>query len=112
MYGKKGVISKWQGKRLVRYFSDVVLLLQFALELISPVTLMLEISDREPHRINEMLEQIDAHLTHFINVYGIMWLITYIPNSRKYVCSDEKLGWTKRIIKKIKSRLFGFFGRG
>ena len=62
------ILEKMMDKKLIQVFDSQLL----ALELISPVTLMLEISDREPHRINEMLEQIDAHLTHFINVYGIM----------------------------------------
>lgn len=62
------ILEKMMDKKLIQIFDSQLL----ALELISPVTLMLEISDREPHRINEMLEQIDAHLTHFINVYGIM----------------------------------------
>ena len=40
-------------------------------EMVSPVTLMVGIADRETHRTNEMLTQIEAHLEHFIKVYGI-----------------------------------------
>ena len=35
-----------------------------------PKTLMIEIADREPERFNEIWEQINIHLSHFIEVYG------------------------------------------
>lgn len=61
------ILEKMVEKKLIRRFDSKLL----ALELVSPVTLMLGIIDREPHRTDEMLTQIDAHLTHFIKVYGI-----------------------------------------
>ena len=61
------ILEKMMEKKLIQKFDSRLL----ALELLSPVTLMLGIIDREPHRTDEMLSQIDAHLTHFIKVYGI-----------------------------------------
>lgn len=61
------ILGKMMEKGLVRRFDSRLL----ALELLAPVTLMLEIVDREPHKTNEMLIQINVHLTHFIKVYGI-----------------------------------------
>ena len=54
-------------KKLIRKLDSRLL----ALELVAPVTLMVGIADREPDRISEMCTQIDAHLTHFIKIYGI-----------------------------------------
>ena len=53
-------------RNLIQKFDSGLL----ALELVSPVSLMVGIADREPHRTEEMLTQIDAHLSHFIKVYG------------------------------------------
>lgn len=61
------ILEKMMDKGLIRRFDAKLL----ALELISPVTLLLGIADREPLRTNEMLTQMDAHLAHFIKVYGI-----------------------------------------
>ena len=61
------IFEKMMEYKLIRKFDSRLL----ALELVSPVSLMLGIADREPHRTNEMLTQIDAHLTHFIKIYGI-----------------------------------------
>lgn len=61
------ILEKMMDKGLIRRFDSRLL----ALELISPVTLLLGIADREPQRTNEMLTQMDAHLAHFIKVYGM-----------------------------------------
>ena len=61
------MLEKMMEKKLIQRFDPRLL----ALELISPITLMLGITDREPHRTNEMLTLMDAHLTHFIKIYGI-----------------------------------------
>ena len=61
------ILEKMMDKGLIRRFDAKLL----ALELISPVTLLLGIADREPLRTNEMLTQMDAHLAHFIKVYGM-----------------------------------------
>lgn len=42
-----------------------------ALELVAPVTLLIEIADREPQRTDEMWIKINAHLSHFIEIYGV-----------------------------------------
>lgn len=61
------MLEKMMEKKLVRKLDSRLL----ALELVAPVTLMVGIADREPDRISEMCTQIDAHLTHFIKIYGI-----------------------------------------
>lgn len=61
------ILEKMMDKGLIRRFDSRLL----ALELISPVTLLLGIADREPQRTNEMLTQMEEHLAHFIKVYGI-----------------------------------------
>ena len=61
------LLEKMMDKGLIRRYDAKLL----ALELISPVTLLLGIADREPQRTNEMLTQMEEHLAHFIKVYGI-----------------------------------------
>ena len=41
-----------------------------ALEIVAPVTVMIEIADREPDRTDEMWTQIGVHLSHFVEIYG------------------------------------------
>ena len=60
------MLKKMMEKKLIRQFDADVL----ALEIVAPVTLMIEIADREPERFNEIWEQINIHLSHFIEVYG------------------------------------------
>lgn len=60
------MLVKMMEKGLIQKFDPSLL----ALELVAPVTLLLEIADREPDRINEIRAQIDAHLSHFIKMYG------------------------------------------
>ena len=40
-----------------------------ALQFVSPVTLLIQMCDREPQREQEALELIQAHLNHFVRVY-------------------------------------------
>ncbi|MDD7388415.1 MAG: TetR/AcrR family transcriptional regulator [Lachnospiraceae bacterium] len=61
------MLEKMMEKKLIRRFDAG----QLALELVAPVTLMIEIADREPERTDEMWTQINMHLSHFIKVYGI-----------------------------------------
>ena len=61
------MLEKMMEKKLIRRFEPRLL----ALELVAPASLMLGIVDREPDRINEMWTQIEAHLDHFIEIYGI-----------------------------------------
>ena len=61
------LLEKMMDKGLIRRYDAKLL----ALELISPVTLLLGIADREPQRTNEMLTQMEEHLAHFIKAYGI-----------------------------------------
>ena len=52
---------------LIRRFDANLL----ALEIVAPVTVMIEIADREPDRTDEMWTQIGVHLSHFIEIYGM-----------------------------------------
>lgn len=61
------MLEKMMEMGIIRQFDAKLL----ALELVAPVTLMIEIADREPDRINEMWTQIDFHLSHFVKVYGL-----------------------------------------
>ena len=61
------ILEKMMNKEMIRQ-SDPALL---ALELVAPVTLMIEIADREPERMNEMWMKIEEYLTHFISVHGM-----------------------------------------
>lgn len=61
------ILEKMMEKGMIRQFDANLL----ALELVAPVTLMIEIADREPERINEIWTQIKLHLSHFVNVYGL-----------------------------------------
>lgn len=61
------MLEKMMEKKLIHQFDANLL----ALELIAPVTLMVEIADREPDRVGEVWIQIDAHLSHFIEIYGM-----------------------------------------
>ena len=61
------MLEKMMEKNLIRRFDANLL----ALEIVAPVTVMLEIADREPDRTDEMWTQIGAHLSHFVEIYGM-----------------------------------------
>ncbi len=42
-----------------------------SMEFISPITLLIQMCDREPERSQEAMEQIEAHLRHFAGIYGV-----------------------------------------
>lgn len=42
-----------------------------ALELVAPVSMLIHLCDREPHREQEAMTLIRQHLDHFVEVYGI-----------------------------------------
>lgn len=60
------ILQKMIEEKLILPFDPDLL----ALELVAPITLMIEVIDREPDRLEEMWEQIHFHLSHFIHVYG------------------------------------------
>lgn len=60
------MLEKMMGKNLIRKMDAELL----ALELVAPVVVLVEMADREPDRKEEAWKQIDAHLSHFICVYG------------------------------------------
>ena len=41
-----------------------------SLEFVAPITLLIQMCDREPEREQETMERIEAHLRHFAGVYG------------------------------------------
>ena len=61
------MLEKMMGKNLIRRFDANLL----ALEIVAPVTVMIEIADREPDRTDEMWTQIGVHLSHFVEIYGM-----------------------------------------
>ncbi len=61
------MLEKMMEKNLIRRFDANLL----ALEIVAPVTVMLEIADREPDRTDEMWTQIGVHLSHFVEIYGM-----------------------------------------
>ena len=42
-----------------------------SLEFVAPITLLIQMCDREPEREREAMERIEAHLRHFAGVYGM-----------------------------------------
>ena len=42
-----------------------------SMELVSPISLLIQICDREPQREQEIMELIKAHLNHFVAIYAI-----------------------------------------
>ena len=52
------MLEKMMEKNLIRRFDANLL----ALEIVAPVTVMIEIADREPDRTDEMWTQIGVHL--------------------------------------------------
>lgn len=42
-----------------------------ALEYVAPVSLLIHTYDRQPDREQEIIERIETHLRHFVNVYGV-----------------------------------------
>ena len=42
-----------------------------ALEYVAPVSLLIHTYDRQPDREQEIMERIEIHLRHFVNVYGV-----------------------------------------
>ena len=61
------MLEKMMEKNLIRRFDANLL----ALEIVAPVTVMIEIADREPDRTDEMWTQIGVHLSHFVEIYGM-----------------------------------------
>ena len=61
------MLEKMMEKNLIRRFDANLL----ALEIVAPVTVMIEIADREPDRTEEMWTQIGVHLSHFVEIYGM-----------------------------------------
>ena len=61
------MLEKMMEKNLIRRFDANLL----ALEIVAPVTVMIEIADREPDRADEMWTQIGLHLSHFVEIYGM-----------------------------------------
>lgn len=61
------ILEKLMKKKLIRQ-NDPKLL---ALELVAPVTVMIEIADREPERTEEMRTQIKEHLSLFVQTYRL-----------------------------------------
>ena len=61
------MLEKMMEKNLIRRFDANLL----ALEIVAPVTGMIEIADREPDRTDEMWTQIGVHLSHFVEIYGM-----------------------------------------
>ena len=61
------MLKKMMDKNLIRRFDANLL----ALEIVAPVTVMIEIADRESDRMDEMWTQIGVHLLHFVEIYGI-----------------------------------------
>ena len=59
------MLEKMMEKNLIRRFDANLL----ALEIVAPVTVMIEIADREPDRTDEMWTQIGVHLSHFVELY-------------------------------------------
>ena len=52
---------------VIRKEDSALLSMEFA----SPITLLIQMCDREPDREQEAMERMEAHLRHFANVYGV-----------------------------------------
>ena len=61
------MLEKMMEKNLIRYLDSSLL----ALEIEAPVSILLGIADREPDRIDEVGNRINAYLDHFITIYGM-----------------------------------------
>ena len=61
------MLEKMMEKNLIRKLDSSLL----ALEIVAPVSILLGIADREPDRIDEVWNRINAYLDHFITIYGM-----------------------------------------
>ena len=61
------ILEKMMEKNLIRKLDSSLL----ALEIVAPVSILLGIADREPDRIDEVWNRINAYLDHFITIYGM-----------------------------------------
>lgn len=61
------MLEKMMEKNLIRKLDSSLL----ALEIVAPISILLGIADREPDRIDEVWNRINAYLDHFITIYGM-----------------------------------------